>query len=93
VAGGEHSVQSALAAYLRRLETEGGTSGAANRAVEAASSRMTEAIANGSNGGSGGSLASQSEAAGAQLAALAEAIARHDAPATPDGCFPALFGK
>lgn len=37
-------------------------------------------------GGSGGSSREEQ-------AALAEAIAAFDAPATPDGCFPALFGR
>jgi hypothetical protein len=42
-------------------------------------------------GGGGGSEAEEEEAAAA--AALAEAIQRYDLPATPDGCFPALFGR
>lgn len=36
----------------------------------------------------GGSVEAEAEAA-----ALAQAIASHDLPATPDGCFPALFGR
>ncbi|KAL4435621.1 hypothetical protein ABPG77_002584 [Micractinium sp. CCAP 211/92] len=51
--------------------------------------RHLETTAAGSTGGGGGS---DEEGAG-QQAALAQAIAAFDLPQTPDGCFPALFGR
>lgn len=84
VAAGEGPVIDALSAYLLHVE-EAGDAALHDSGVGSSSNNSNSSGA----GGSGAAAAAERQL----RSRVAAAIQRHDAPASPGGCFPALFGR
>eukprot|EP00887_Chlorella_sp_A99_P003679 scaffold7.g3679.t1 len=94
LAAGEGPVLSALGAYLLHLEETGGTddgSGGGEGPLLRGLAGLAAALA--TAGADGDTVPGEQRRQEQLQELLAAAIAQHDAPACPGGCFPALFGR